>query len=713
MDGGNKLWLRVRMALHEDDPAYQAFQNMYDVACDPAKARKWWLEPMVEELLQSMEHIPLVESNPDVSPSAMLEDEDSALQNSPTGPAGGFMTDKVHPTDVEDGGDGAAAPPPLMKCVASRTLRRLAFGIPNQDSYAITTTYPGQFVCKIDPEGEYLVYEVFEATPFLEAHFDWPVPKEDAVETAQNFDTAPGNDPEPMDAATIFFHEETDRLAFFFMGAFGHFRESRVMRTRVDLHGITKLSLLQEKVDYLPGDRVLFLEPPSKVWKRGTVVAVDGVFLSITTEVEQQPQQPAAKPAAKAAATAASDAAQPAPAPEAAAAEPPRAETAAAEPKEAAPAAAPEAAPAAPEGAPAAGYEADDAPERAAAKAPAKEKAEKKKKAKERRQMRTVTTLRQLVKPEADSHMGVLVIEMEEPVESFAARAVWSREKAFNAFHILGDWTPDTAASESLRHYITGGVAELKKLAQELLGRSRTLRDAFFATKSAPPPPPAALMPDASPLVEMRPPGMRRNPMWGPIPGVDDEGLGGAAPKVTAGMATELAELLIMEQNRQQQEALEEEEREMKRLLNIEKDPDFKFPKNFEEKDAVIDRASAWARGEELPPKPAEKPAAAPAHEPEPEPEPERPAVTASRAPPPATLLPPGRNGKSSWHCGKCKKDGLFPWMKRCPSCGVALAPESVQLKGAAAAPAPAAAPTRSPKHTDPGEVPDDWEDEA
>ena len=64
---------------------------------------------------------------------------------------------------------------------------------------------------------------------------------------------------------------------------------------------------------------------------------------------------------------------------------------------------------------------------------------------------------------------GVLVLELSQPPNhtEFAVRTVAGAENN-NSFRLIGDWTPDAAASQAGRHYIYGGFAELRELAAHL-----------------------------------------------------------------------------------------------------------------------------------------------------------------------------------------------------------------------------------------------------
>jgi hypothetical protein len=62
---------------------------------------------------------------------------------------------------------------------------------------------------------------------------------------------------------------------------------------------------------------------------------------------------------------------------------------------------------------------------------------------------------------------GVLILELSRtPTDtSFAVRTVAAHD---NSFRLIGDWTPDAAASQAGRHYIYGAFPELKELAAHL-----------------------------------------------------------------------------------------------------------------------------------------------------------------------------------------------------------------------------------------------------
>ena len=148
---------------------------------------------------------------------------------------------------------------------------------------------------------------------------------------------------------------------------------------------------------------------------------------------------------------------------------------------------------------------------------------------------------------------------------------VYSSNSEFNPFSLMGDWTPDCSASEALRYYIVGSCRDLRKIIVELV----YLRDDLVDCIANPTQPADEVMPDMTPLCDVRPPALRRMPFFGKIDGIEEAKADLAEPSITAGHSSELTDLL----EDMQKKEMEEDERDMKQLTGTAENPDFQFPK--------------------------------------------------------------------------------------------------------------------------------------
>ena len=452
MEGANQLWLRARMVL--EPVSFNAFQNMYSVANSPPLAKAWYLRLDIEKVIKVCE--------------VMAIDSEAMLKATPVDASKDFP----EPTEYEDPNEINMVE---IKVAGSETLRCLSFGV-NSESYptSIRTTYPGQLVAKVDSENTSLLIELFEATPFLEPFFEWPISDERATKITQTFHTNPGEVPETIEPESP--DVAKDKIRFFFMDAFSHFRETRVLRLRLALHNISSIALLKEPVTYSVGEKIEYLS--EGIWRDGTILK-SGPFMSV---------HPA---------------------------------------------------------------EAENAEE-------------------------SRLLLHQHVRPKR-TLTGVLVLTSTEPAESFCARCVFSETMSYNEFEFCGDWTPDQAASESLRQYIVGDIPELERIVAEMCRASPHLCDRVQGPKSGVN---ETLLPVETPaLEETRPPHLRRCPLFGPIDGLHELDAEQSSPSLIAGQEVGLAEQLVKSaEDRDHERHLVDEKAAVTALCGLQEDPDFVFP---------------------------------------------------------------------------------------------------------------------------------------
>ena len=76
-----------------------------------------------------------------------------------------------------------------------------------------------------------------------------------------------------------------------------------------------------------------------------------------------------------------------------------------------------------------------------------------------------------------DKARALLVLELDMPLDAnaFAARKIGSAHQGDKEFAPVADWTPKGAASRATRHYISGGAAEIRRLAAHLASLSGRL----------------------------------------------------------------------------------------------------------------------------------------------------------------------------------------------------------------------------------------------
>eukprot|EP00659_Diplonema_papillatum_P014489 gene14489-22181_t len=481
MDGGNNLWLPVRLALENDEPSFAAFQNLYSISCDAYLAKMWCSgtsAARVDRLLPECEFCDNELASHRLLPPFVEKRKGAASY------------DKKHPVRGAAASDGSLV---KMTAVTSH-LKSVAFGVEGEElAHHIHACYPGQISVKIDGDDEHLVYEVYEATPCMEKQYEGPSNASEARGIRKDFDANPSSsswirdDEDEEGSAASSQKEEAgedeltrDRLKFFFMEAFVHFREARVLRSRVALSSITGITLLQQKAAYAVGDKVFYFGKGK--WRDAEVVKVGG-FITIRVDGAE------------------------------------------------------------------------------------------------------MMALSQYLLPNDDVD-GVLVLDLDEPVVDFAARAVHSRQVEYNEFMLCGDWTPDSGASESHRHFIVGDLNELKVIVSELVTRHPSLRKRLagassFQGKTE------MLSPDRSMAAGDLPPHRRRVPVFGPIPGLDDlecDEDTTVAPKVRAGTAggnvANIAQMIEDERVRiEREEEMLKEKLEIDGIAGIRPEPNFHFPR--------------------------------------------------------------------------------------------------------------------------------------
>ena len=281
-EGGNRLWLHARMMLHRDDATYATFQQMYQASCHPDAARDWWVTESVPDLLARYEVVPV---EVDTDPGFNLESGSSTLTP--------LRTDLRQPGDEDEEGNELPHEVP-SKHAAHLTVRQLGFALHKEGCAPLPTSYPGQCLVKVDPINDYLVYDIAEATPILEAFYEWPIDKDEARQCIKDFERRPsaGGEAEDEDEAELeeedlFLENGQDRMNYFFMNSFNFFRESRIMRTRLDLNHVCSLIFLAEPFSYGPGDAVQFLHKGK--WLKGavTATAMPGTILEVAYNVEE------------------------------------------------------------------------------------------------------------------------------------------------------------------------------------------------------------------------------------------------------------------------------------------------------------------------------------------------------------------------------------------------------------------------------------------
>eukprot|EP01060_Flectonema_neradi_P008987 TRINITY_DN16432_c0_g2_i2.p1 TRINITY_DN16432_c0_g2~~TRINITY_DN16432_c0_g2_i2.p1 ORF type:complete len:575 (+),score=111.93 TRINITY_DN16432_c0_g2_i2:116-1726(+) len=512
---------------------------MYSVANSPPLAKAWYLRLDIEKVIKVCEVVAV--------------DSETLLKEEPVEDTKDFP----EPTEYEDPNQINMV---NMKVAGNETLRCLAFGV-HSESYptSIRTTYPGQLVAKVDAENTSLIFELFEATPYLEPFYEWPISDEKATKIAKTFYTNPGEVSDNIDTETV--DPATDKIRYFFMDAFSHFRETRVLRLRLALHNIKSIALLKEPVLYTVGDKIDYLS--DGVWCDGTILKT-GPFLSIRPSTATDP---------------------------------------------------------------------DD----------------------------SRLLLHQHVRPKR-TLTGVLVVTSSEPAESFSARCVFSETMSYNEFEFCGDWTPDQAASESLRQYVVGDIPELETIIAEMCRVSPHLCDRIQGPKSGIN---DTLVPVETPaLEETRPPHLRRCPLFGPIDGLEELNNKESSPSLIAGQDVGLAEQLIKSADeREQERSLLEEKAAVSALCGLQEDPNFVFPSVGTE-DPLLAAAEEFAKTGSAPRSlrflnPTVKSESEKAVY-------EDPVEEEKPAPPPTAQLVKGK-------CSGCQRDGLLPWVRRCPGCGVAL----------------------------------------
>ena len=276
MDGGNRLWLHARMFLSRDDTTYAAFQSLYETGCAPQKARDWWVDEDISTLLSRYEVVPLDATN---DPDFQLSPDSDKICK--------LETDLAQPGDYNEEGEEVTGEVP-MRYVASAGIRQLGVGIHAEGCAVLPTSYSGQACVKIDPVGEHLILEMIEAAPMLASNFPWPMTAEEARKTIASFEQRPGEDNDDdddereMEEEELFYNEKTDRLTYYFMSAFCSFRESRVLRMRIDMNNISSLILMGEPCSVKPGDEVEVLL--HKRWRTGRVTTTPKIGSLIEVE---------------------------------------------------------------------------------------------------------------------------------------------------------------------------------------------------------------------------------------------------------------------------------------------------------------------------------------------------------------------------------------------------------------------------------------------